>query len=89
LSFAGPRLRAADADADADPETGYLIHGASVGGLNRYGSTAVTVSYLDHRVGFWNPAIDNAVASSFKRNKSHRPRTDVRPGAVASGQARQ
>jgi hypothetical protein len=57
--------------------------------LQLNGSTAVTVSYLDHRVGFWNPAIDNAVASSFKRNKSHRPRTDVRPGAVASGQARQ
>jgi hypothetical protein len=62
LSFAGPRQRW----ADADPETGYLVYGASVGGLNEYGgtsfvapqlnrSTAVIVSYLGHRVRFWNP----------------------------------
>jgi kumamolisin len=62
-----------DVSTDADPETGYLIYGASVGGLNEYGgtsfvapqlngATAVIDSYLGHRVGFWNPAIYAAAA---------------------------
>ena len=62
-----------DISADADPETGYLIYGASAGGLNEYGgtsfvapqlngSTAVIDSYLGHRVGFWNPTIYAAAA---------------------------
>jgi subtilase family serine protease len=64
-----------DISTDADPETGYLIYGASAGGLNEYGgtsfvapqlngSTAVIDSYLGHRVGFWNPAIYAAALSS-------------------------
>jgi kumamolisin len=62
-----------DLATDADPQTGYLVWGASVGGLNEYGgtsfvdpqmnaSTAVIDSYLGHRVGFWNPVIYGAVA---------------------------
>jgi kumamolisin len=65
-----------DISADADPETGYLVYGASAGGLNEYGgtsfvapqlngSTAVIDSYLGHRVGFWNPTVYNAVAGGF------------------------
>jgi kumamolisin len=57
-----------DVSADADPETGYLVYGASAGGLNEYGgtsfvapqlngATAVIDSYVGHRVGFWNPVI--------------------------------
>jgi len=57
-----------DVSADADPETGYLVYGASAGGLNEYGgtsfvapqlngATAVIDSYVGHRVGFWNPTI--------------------------------
>jgi kumamolisin len=63
-----------DLATDADPQTGYLIYGASVGGLNEYGgtsfvapqmngSTAVVDSYLGHRTGLWNPAIYRAAAS--------------------------
>jgi kumamolisin len=62
-----------DLATDADPQTGYLVYGASVGGLNEYGgtsfvdpqlngSTAVIDSYLGHRVGFWNPVIYSAAA---------------------------
>jgi subtilase family serine protease len=65
-----------DLSTDADPQTGYLVYGASVGGLNEYGgtsfvapqmngATAVIDSYLGHRVGFYNPAIYNAAASGF------------------------
>src|SRR5580692_9593787 len=65
-----------DVSADADPETGYLIYGASVGGLNEYGgtsfvapqlngATAVIDSSLGHRVGFWTPAVYHAAASGF------------------------
>jgi kumamolisin len=65
-----------DVSTDADPETGYLVYGASVGGLNEYGgtsfvapqlngATAVIDSSLGHRVGFWNPAVYHAVASGF------------------------
>jgi kumamolisin len=65
-----------DISADADPETGYLVYGASVGGLNEYGgtsfvapqlngATAVIDSSLGHRVGFWNPAVYHAAASGF------------------------
>jgi subtilase family serine protease len=65
-----------DVSTDADPQTGYLVYGASVGGLNEYGgtsfvapqlngATAVIDSYLGHRVGFWNPAVYHAVASGF------------------------
>jgi kumamolisin len=65
-----------DISADADPETGYLVYGASAGGLNEYGgtsfvapqlngSTAVIDSYVGHRVGFWNPAVYHAVASGY------------------------
>ncbi|MGC2176231.1 MAG: S53 family peptidase [Acidimicrobiales bacterium] len=64
-----------DLATDGDPQTGYLVYGASVGGLNEFGgtsfvapqlngSTAVIDSYLGHRVGFWNPTI-YAAASSF------------------------
>ena len=57
-----------DVSTDADPETGYLVYGASAGGLNEAGgtsfvapqlngATAVIDSYVGHRVGFWNPTI--------------------------------
>jgi kumamolisin len=57
-----------DVSTDADPETGYLVYGASAGGLNEAGGTSfvapqlngaasVIDSYLGHRVGLWNPAI--------------------------------
>jgi kumamolisin len=57
-----------DVSTDADPETGYLVYGASAGGLNEYGGTSfvapqlngaasVIDSYLGHRVGLWNPVI--------------------------------
>ena len=63
-----------DLATDADPQTGYLIYSASVGGLNEFGgtsfvdpqmngATAVIDSYLGHRVGFWNPVMYNAVAT--------------------------
>ena len=63
-----------DLATDADPQTGYLVYGPSVGGLNEYGgtsfvapqlngATAVIDSYLGHRVGFWNPVIYLAAAS--------------------------
>jgi len=62
-----------DLATDGDPQTGYLIYGASAGGLNEYGgtsfvapqlngSTAVIDSYLGHRVGFWNPVMYAAAA---------------------------
>jgi kumamolisin len=57
-----------DLSTDGDPQTGYLVYAASIGGLSEYGgtsfvdpqmngSTAVIDSYLGHRVGFWNPVI--------------------------------
>ncbi len=57
-----------DLATDGDPQTGYLVYGASIGGLGEYGGTsfvdqqldganAVIDSYLGHRVGFWNPVI--------------------------------
>jgi kumamolisin len=57
-----------DLATDGDPQTGYLVYGASIGGLSEYGgtsfvapqmngSTAVIDSYLGHRVGLWNPSI--------------------------------
>jgi len=63
-----------DLATNADPQTGYLVYGASAGGLNEYGgtsfvapqlngATAVIDSYLGHRVGFWNPAMYHAVAN--------------------------
>jgi subtilase family serine protease len=63
-----------DLATDADPQTGYLIYGTSLGGEAEYGGTsfvdpqmnganAVIDSYLGHRVGFWNPAMYAAVAS--------------------------
>jgi len=63
-----------DLATNADPQTGYLVYGASVGGLNEYGGTsfvdpqmnassAVIDSYLGHRIGFWNPVIYGAAAS--------------------------
>jgi kumamolisin len=63
-----------DLATDADPQTGYLIYAASLGGDAEYGGTsfvdpqmnganAVIDSYLGHRVGFWNPAMYAAVAS--------------------------
>jgi kumamolisin len=75
VSFGGGSGRAVpDLATDGDPQTGYLVYGASVGGLNEYGgtsfvdpqmngSTAVIDSYLGHRVGFWNPVIYGAVAN--------------------------
>ncbi len=63
-----------DLATNADPQTGYLVWGASVGGLNEYGgtsfvdpqlngSTAVIDSLLGHRVGFWNPYLYAAAVS--------------------------
>jgi kumamolisin len=60
-----------DLAADGDPQTGYLVYGASAGGLNEAGGTsfvdpqmngsnAVIDSYVGHRVGFWNPVIYGA-----------------------------
>jgi subtilase family serine protease len=62
-----------DLATDGDPQTGYLVYGASVGGLNEFGGTsfvapqlnganAVIDSYLGHRVGFWNPTMYAAAA---------------------------
>jgi len=62
-----------DLATDGDPQTGYLVYAASIGGLSEYGgtsfvdpqmngSTAVIDSYLGHRVGFWNPVMYGAVA---------------------------
>jgi len=62
-----------DLATDGDPQTGYLVYGASVGPLNEYGGTsfvdpqlnganAVIDSYLGHRVGFWNPTMYAAAA---------------------------
>jgi kumamolisin len=77
VSFGFGRGRAVpDVSTDADPETGYLIYGASAGGLNEgggtsfvapqlNGSTAVIDSYVGHRVGFWNPTIYNAAATGY------------------------
>ena len=74
-----------DLSTNADPQTGYLVYGASVGGLNEYGgtsfvdpqmngSTAVIDSYLGHRVGFWNPAIYTPrPAASTRSPSSTRP----------------
>jgi len=66
-----------DLATDADPQTGYLAYGASLGGLidlggtsfvapQMNGSTAVIDSYLGHRVGFWNPVIYSAAAAGGK-----------------------
>ncbi len=63
-----------DLATDGDPQTGYLVYGASAGGLSEYGgtsfvdpqlngSTAVIDSYLGHRVGFWNPVIYSTAAN--------------------------
>jgi kumamolisin len=65
-----------DLAANGDPQTGYLVYAASVGGLAEYGgtsfvdpqmngSTAVIDSYLGYRVGFWNPYMYNAVGSGY------------------------
>ncbi|HXL92465.1 MAG TPA: S53 family peptidase [Streptosporangiaceae bacterium] len=63
-----------DLATDADPQTGYLVYGASDGGLNEAGGTSfvdpqmngsavVIDSFLGHRTGFWNPVIYRAAAS--------------------------
>jgi kumamolisin len=63
-----------DLATDADPQTGYLIYGASVGGVAEYGgtsfvdpqlngATAIIDSYLGHRTGFWNPVLYRAATS--------------------------
>jgi kumamolisin len=65
-----------DLATDGDPQTGYLVYGASIGGLGEYGGTsfvdpqmnasaAVVDSYLGHRVGFWNPVMYGAVAAGY------------------------
>jgi kumamolisin len=65
-----------DLSANGDPQTGYLVYAASIGGLSEYGgtsfvapqmngATAVIDSYLGHRVGFWNPVMYNAVGSGY------------------------
>ena len=67
-----------DVSTDGDPQTGYLIYGASFAAIGdspieEYGgtsfvapqlnaATAVINSYLGHRVGFWNPSIYAAAA---------------------------
>jgi kumamolisin len=64
-----------DLATDGDPQTGYLVYAASIGGLSEYGgtsfvapqmngSTAVIDSYLGHRIGFWNPTIYAAATGS-------------------------
>jgi kumamolisin len=64
-----------DLATDADPQTGYLVYGASAGGVAEYGGTsfvdpqmngsnAVIDSYLGHRVGFWNPVIYSAAGTN-------------------------
>jgi kumamolisin len=64
-----------DLSTDGDPQTGYLVYAASIGGLSEYGGTsfvdqqldgsnAVIDSYLGHRVGFWNPVIYAAATGS-------------------------
>jgi kumamolisin len=64
-----------DLATDGDPQTGYLVYAASIGGLAEYGGTsfvdqqldganAVIDSYLGHRVGFWNPVIYAAATGS-------------------------
>jgi kumamolisin len=66
-----------DLATNGDPQTGYLIYGASAGGLNEFGgtsfvapqlngSTAVIDSVLGHRVGFWNPTIYSPLAAGFR-----------------------
>ena len=63
-----------DLATDGDPQTGYLVYGASIGGLSEYGGTsfvdpqmngsnAVIDSYLGHRVGLWNPYLYTAAVS--------------------------
>ena len=63
-----------DLATDGDPQTGYLVYGASIGGLDEAGGTsfvdpqlngsnAVIDSYLGHRVGFWNPYLYAAALS--------------------------
>jgi kumamolisin len=76
ISGSGTGRVTPDVSADADPQTGYLVYGASFGGddLAEYGgtsfvapqmngSTAVIDSFLGHRAGFWNPAIYRAAVS--------------------------
>jgi kumamolisin len=75
VTFGGGSGRAVpDLSTDGDPQTGYLVYGASLGGLNEFGgtsfvdpqmngATAVIDSYLGHRVGFWNPVIYGAAAN--------------------------
>jgi subtilase family serine protease len=68
--FSGGRA-VPDVSTDADPQTGYLLYGASEGGLGEAGGTSfvapqlngaavVINSYLGHRVGFWNPGMYRA-----------------------------
>jgi subtilase family serine protease len=68
-----------DVSTDGDPQTGYLIYGASFAAIGdppieEYGgtsfvapqlnaATAVINSFLGHRVGFWNPSIYPAAGS--------------------------
>jgi kumamolisin len=65
-----------DLSTDGDPQTGYLIYGASVGGVAEFGgtsfvapqmngATAVIDSYVGHRTGFWNPVIYQAGGNAF------------------------
>ena len=67
-----------DLATNGDPQTGYLVYGASAGGLNEFGgtsfvapqlngSTAVIDSVLGHRVGFWNPTIYSPLAARIPR----------------------
>jgi kumamolisin len=64
-----------DLATNGDPQTGYLVYAASIGGLGEYGGTsfvdpqmngsnAVIDSVLGHRVGFWNPYIYAAATGS-------------------------
>jgi kumamolisin len=70
ISGSGSGRNTPDVSTDADPQTGYLVYGASFGGddLAEYGgtsfvapqlngATATIDSFLGHRVGLWNPAI--------------------------------
>jgi kumamolisin len=65
-----------DLATDADPQTGYLVYGTSIGGIGEYGGTsfvdpqmnganAVIDSYVGHRVGLWNPVMYAAVAAGY------------------------
>jgi subtilase family serine protease len=83
-----------DVSTDGDPQTGYLIYGASFASIGdnpieEYGgtsfvapqlnaATAVINSFLGHRVGFWNPSIYAAAGSD------HNPFTQLNQAGTSN-----